>query len=161
MRRDKDPTALALADKYKGVLMPRLGLTKTDAADMIIYLETQSARLSAHQVASPPPRARIGGPFALVDHRGKSVTERDYLGKPALVFFGFTNCPDVCPTTLYQLSNMLDQLKSDADRLNVLFITVDPERDTPQLLKGYVENFGSTFIGLTGTPQQEIGRAHV
>jgi cytochrome oxidase Cu insertion factor (SCO1/SenC/PrrC family) len=151
MRREKDPTALALTDKYKGVLMPRLGLTRNDAADVIAYVETQSSRLSTHQVASPPPRATIGGPFALVDHRGKSVTERDYLGKPALVFFGFTNCPDVCPTTLYQLSNMLKRLKSDADRLNVLFITVDPERDTPEQLALYLSSFDPRITGLSGT----------
>jgi protein SCO1/2 len=153
MRREKDPIALALADKYKGVLMPRLGLTKNDAADMITYLETQSSRLSTHQVAAPPPRARIGGPFALVDHRGKPVTDRDFLGKPTLVFFGFTNCPDVCPTTLYELSNMLDQLKSEAERLNVLFITVDPERDTPEQLALYLSSFDPRITGLSGTTE--------
>ena len=135
MRREKDPTALALADKYKGVRMPRLGLTKNDAEDMITYLEPPAARLTPHHVA-PPPRAQDrravlpGGPSREIRHRA-----RNYLGKPALVFFGFTNCPDVCPTTLYQLSNMLEQLKADADRLNVLFITVDPERDTPGSLR--------------------------
>src|SRR5262249_12296363 len=153
MRREKDPTALALADKYKGVLMPRLGLTRNDAADVIAYVETQSARLSTHQVASPPPRARIGGPFALVDHRGKPVTEHDFLGKPTLGFFGFTHCPDVCPTTLYELSNMLAQLKSEGDRLNVLFVTVDPERDTPEQLALYLSSFDPRITGLSGTSE--------
>jgi protein SCO1 len=153
MRREKDPTALALADKYKGVLMPRLGLTKNDAADVITYVETQSSRLSTHQVASPPPRARIGGPFALVDHRRRPVTDRDFLGKPTLMFFGFTHCPDVCPTTLYELSNLLGQLKSDADRLNVLFITVDPERDTPEQLALYLSSFDPRITGLSGTSE--------
>ena len=153
MRREKDPTALALADKYKGVVMPRLGLTRNDAQDVITYVETQSSRLSTHQVAAPPPRARIGGPFALVDHRGKPVTEHDFLGKPTLVFFGFTHCPDVCPTTLYELSNMLAQLKSDADRLNVLFITVDPERDTPEQLALYLSSFDPRITGLSGTSE--------
>jgi protein SCO1 len=153
MRRKKDPTALALADKYKGVLMPRLGLTKNDAADVITYVETQSSRLSTHQVAAPPPRARIGGPFALVDHRRRPVTDRDFLGKPTLVFFGFTHCPDVCPTTLYELSNLLGQFKSDADRLNVLFITVDPERDTPEQLALYLSSFDPRITGLSGTSE--------
>src|SRR5690242_6459469 len=69
----------------------------------------------------------IGGHFALVDHRGKAVTDRDYLGKPTLVFFGFTNCPNVCPSTLMEITTQLGELGPDADRLNVLFITVDPE----------------------------------
>src|SRR5262245_26423519 len=153
MRREKDPTALALADKDKGVVSPRLGLTRNDAQDVITYVETQSARLSTHQVAAPPPRARIGGPFALVDHRGKPVTERDFLGKPTVVFFGFTHCPDVCPTTLYELSNMLAQLNSDGDRLNVLFITVDPERDTPEQLALYLSSFDPRITGLSGTSE--------
>jgi protein SCO1 len=92
-------------------------------------------------------------PFTLVDHRGKPVTDRDFLGKPALVFFGFTHCPDVCPTTLYELSNLLAQLKSDADRLNVLFITVDPERDTPEQLALYLSSFDPRITGLSGTSE--------
>src|SRR5271169_5915878 len=68
-----------------------------------------------------PTRSRIGGPFALVDHHGRSVTERDYLGKPTLVFFGFTSCPDICPTTLFELTKGLEELGPDADRLNIIF----------------------------------------
>ena len=100
-----------------------------------------------------PVISGIGGPFALVDHHGKSVTERDYLGKPTLVFFGFTFCPDVCPTTLFELSNRLKELGPDADRLNVLFISVDPERDTPQQLALYVASFDERIAGLSGTPE--------
>src|SRR5262249_47340150 len=100
-----------------------------------------------------PKVAEIGGPFSLVDHRGKSVTNRDYLGKPTLVFFGFTHCPDVCPTTLYEISNMLGQLKPDADRMNVLFITVDPERDTPEQLALYLSSFDPRITGLSGTSE--------
>jgi len=95
----------------------------------------------------------IGGPFTLVDHHGKPVTERDYLGKPTLVFFGFTFCPDICPTTLFELSNQLKGLGADANRLNVLFITVDPERDTPQQLALYVSSFDERITGLSGTPE--------
>ena len=97
--------------------------------------------------------AEIGGPFALVDHHGKSVTDRDYLGKPALVFFGFTNCPNVCPSTLLEITNQLEELGPDADRLNVLFITVDPERDTPQQLALYLSSFDPRITGLSGTPE--------
>lgn len=97
--------------------------------------------------------AGIGGPFALIDNKGKPVTERDYLGKPALVFFGFTNCPDVCPTTLFELTTRLKELGPEADRLNVVFITVDPERDTPQQLALYLSSFDPHITGLSGTPE--------
>jgi protein SCO1/2 len=106
-----------------------------------------------HTTNGLPTINGIGGPFSLVDHHGKAVTERDYLGKPTLVFFGFTYCPDVCPTTLFELSNRLKELGAYADRINVLFITVDPERDTPQQLALYVASFDERIVGLTGTPE--------
>ena len=109
--------------------------------------------LAPKKGANLPAMAGVGGPFSLVDHHGKSVTERDYLGKPTLVFFGFTNCPDVCPTTLFELTTRLQELGSDADRLNVLFITVDPERDTPQQLALYLSSFDPHITGLSGTPK--------
>jgi protein SCO1/2 len=96
------------------------------------------------------PVAGIGGPFSLIDHRGRSVTDRDYLGKPMLVFFGFTYCPDVCPTTLFDITNRLAELGTAADRLNVLFITVDPERDTPEQLALYLSSFDQRIVGLSG-----------
>jgi len=98
-----------------------------------------------------PPIGGIGGPFKLVDQRGKTVTDKDYLGKPTLVFFGFTFCPDVCPTTLYELTTQLKDLGSAADRLNILFITVDPERDTPEQLALYLSSFDPRITGLSGT----------
>jgi len=137
--------------EYPGVLMPRLGIADNDAEDLISYLEAQSARLDADQIRSRVPEAEIGGSFTLIDHHGKSVTDRDYLGKPTLVFFGFTSCPDICPTTLLELSNVLQELKSHADQLNVLFITVDPDRDTPQRLALYLSSFDHRIIGLSGT----------
>jgi len=151
MRREGDPIALALAEQYKGVLMPRLGLTENDAADVIAYVESQSSKLATHQVTAPSDPTKIGGSFTLVDHHGNQVTERNYLGKPTLVFFGFTFCPDICPTTLYELSNVLGELKEDAAKLNVLFITVDPERDTPEHLALYLSSFDPRIIGLSGT----------
>src|SRR5262249_33462189 len=152
LRAQEDPTALALMAKYPGVLMPRLGITDNDAGDLISYLEAQSARLDAEQAHPPAAKAEIGGPFTLVDHHGMAVRDRDYVGKPTLIFFGFTFCPDVCPTTLLELSNRLQELKSDADRLNVLFITVDPERDTPQRLALYLSSFDRRIIGFSRTP---------
>jgi protein SCO1/2 len=94
--------------------------------------------------------AAVGGPFQLEDQSGKVVTEADMKGKPFLVFFGFTHCPDVCPTTLFDMSQLMKELGPDADRTGALFITVDPERDTPQVMKDYLSNFDPHVHGLTG-----------
>jgi protein SCO1 len=94
--------------------------------------------------------ASVGGPFHLEDQSGKVVTEQDVKGKPFLVFFGYTHCPDVCPTTLFDMSQVMKKLGPDADRINALFITVDPERDTPTLMKDYMSNFDPHLRGLTG-----------
>ena len=92
--------------------------------------------------------------FSLVDQTGKRVTEADFAGRPHLVFFGFTHCPDVCPTTLYELSTIFDELGDDAGKIEVIFISVDPERDTPQSMADYVSSFGPQFTGLTGTKEE-------
>lgn len=102
------------------------------------------------QAGSLNPAAAIGGPFQLVDQNGHTVTDADLKGEPSLVFFGFTHCPDACPTTLLELSDVLDKLGSDADKVHVLFITVDPERDNPDALKDYLSAFNSRLVGLTG-----------
>ena len=99
---------------------------------------------------SVPQVAAIGGPFRLTDQDGRTVTEQDFRGRPLLVFFGFTHCPDVCPITLFDMSQMLHALGPDAGRLGVLFITVDPERDTPAVLKDYLSSFDPHLRGLTG-----------
>jgi protein SCO1/2 len=88
--------------------------------------------------------------FALTDHTGKQRTLADFKGKAVLVFFGFMNCPDVCPTTMAEMAGVMKALGPDADRVQVLFITVDPERDTPELLAKYVPAFDPRFLGLTG-----------
>jgi protein SCO1/2 len=92
----------------------------------------------------------IGGPFALVDQTGKAITEKDFIGKPFLVFFGFTHCPDVCPTTLFEMSEMMRALGKDADKAQGLFVSVDPERDTPPVMKDYLSNFDPHLRGATG-----------
>ena len=94
----------------------------------------------------------IGGPFKLVDQNGQVVTDQDLKGHPFLVFFGFTHCPDVCPTTLFEVSEILRALGPDADRTRALFITVDPERDTPAAMKDYLSSFDPHLSGLTGDP---------
>jgi protein SCO1/2 len=88
--------------------------------------------------------------FALPDHNGKLRTLADFKGKAVLVFFGYTQCPDVCPTTMAEMGSVMKELGPDADRLQVLFITVDPERDTPALLAKYVPAFDPRFLGLVG-----------
>ncbi len=108
-----------------------------------------SGRLStpvAQQIAA------IGGPFKLTDQNGRTVTDQDFKGRPFLVFFGFTHCPDICPTTLFEVSEILRVLGSDADRTRALFITVDPERDTPAVMKDYLSSFDPHLSGLTGDP---------
>jgi cytochrome oxidase Cu insertion factor (SCO1/SenC/PrrC family) len=99
-------------------------------------------------------QALIGGPFALTDHTGKRVTDADFRGRYMLVFFGFTYCPDVCPSTLQVLSQALDGLGAKAERFVPIMITVDPERDTPQQLALYVQSFHPRQVGLTGTPAE-------
>jgi protein SCO1/2 len=97
-----------------------------------------------------PAIAAVGGPFHLEDQNGKPVTDADMKGRPFLVFFGFTHCPDICPTTMFDISQVLHKLGKDADRTGALFITVDPERDTPAALKDYLSNFDPHLRGLTG-----------
>jgi protein SCO1/2 len=93
---------------------------------------------------------QVGGPFQLTDQNGRTVTERDFAEKPFLVFFGYTHCPDVCPTTLFDVSEVLRALGPDADKTAALFITVDPERDTPATMKDYLSSFDPHLRGLTG-----------
>ena len=100
----------------------------------------------------------IGGPFQLVDQNGKTVTNADLKGKWSLVYFGYTHCPDACPTALNDISIALDELGPKRDAVRPVFITVDPERDTPEVLKSYVTAFDAPILALTGTPE-EIAQA--
>lgn len=97
----------------------------------------------------------VGGPFELVDGDGRTVTQADFAGKPMVVYFGFTFCPDVCPTELVAIADAIDLLPPDeAKEIQPVFITVDPERDTPEVMKDYVSNFHERLVGLTGSPEQ-------
>ena len=98
-------------------------------------------------------KALIGGPFTLVDQNGKTVTDQDFRGRFMLVFFGFTHCPDVCPAELQVMSQSLDALGPKAEEVVPLFITLDPERDSAAVMAEYVKNFGTRFVGLTGSPE--------
>src|ERR1044072_3750357 len=102
-----------------------------------------------HRVTAP---AAIGGPLQLTDHTGQTVTQTDLQGKPTLIFFGFTHCPDVCPTSLFEISEVLRAMGKDADRVNAWFISVDPERDTAAAMKDYLSSFDPHLQGLTGSP---------
>jgi protein SCO1/2 len=99
-------------------------------------------------------RIAIGGPYALTDQDGKPRASSDFAGKYQLIYFGYTFCPDVCPTTLALMGAALDRLGPTQDRIVPVFITIDPERDTPEVLKKYVAAFGPRFVGLTGTPDE-------
>ena len=96
--------------------------------------------------------------FTLTDHRGRAVQPADWIGHPTMAFFGFTWCPDICPTTLSDISGWLDELGPDADRLNTVLISIDPERDTAEVLADYLSNFDPRITGLTGA-FPEIERA--
>jgi len=108
--------------------------------------------VAGRMAPSAPQTAAIGGPFSLTDQNGRSVTDLDFKGKPFLVFFGFTHCAEICPTTLFEISEILRKLGPDGDRIRGVFITVDPERDTPQALKEYLSSFDSRLSALTGDP---------
>jgi protein SCO1/2 len=111
-------------------------------------------RDSPRGIAGSVLSASIGGPFQLVDQNGKPFTDADLKGKWNLVFFGYTHCPDVCPTTLNELALALDRLGKQRDKVGIVFITVDPERDTPETLKSYIASFDAPVTALTGTAEQ-------
>ena len=118
-------------------------------AGLVIFLGVflfASGQLSG----SGPGASAIGGPFKLIDQDGKSITDQDFKGRPFLVFFGYTHCPDICPTTLFEVAEVLRALGPDAGGATALFITVDPERDTPAAIKDYLSSFGPLMRGATG-----------
>lgn len=105
---------------------------------------------SGPQAPGASGTAAVGGPFRLVAQDGRTVTEKDFTGAPFLVFFGFTHCPDVCPTTLFEVSEVLRVAGDKAGGVRALFITVDPERDTPEIMKSYLGSFDPRIVGLSG-----------
>ena len=120
------------------------------AASLAIGLLITLWMLGGLQKVTAP--AAIGGPFQLVDHNGKTVTEQSLKGKPTLIFFGFTHCPDVCPTALFEMSELLRAMGKDGDRVNAYFVSVDPERDSVAKMKDYLSSFDPRLKGLTGDP---------
>jgi protein SCO1 len=110
--------------------------------------------LSQPLVSAANPPVTVGGPFTLTSPDGTTVTEQTYRGRWLLVYFGFTSCPDTCPTALLEIAAALTRLGPDAGKLQPLFITVDPLRDTPAVMGNYIQSFDPRIVGLTGTPQQ-------
>jgi protein SCO1/2 len=129
--------------KILAVLVAFLAGSLTVIAAIVMIIPRHSTQSSS-----------VGGPFTLTDQNGKTVTDANFKGEPFLVFFGFTHCPDVCPTTLYEMSEVLKRLGPDAQKTAALFVTVDPERDTPEKMKQYVSSFHPRIFGLTGTQAQ-------
>lgn len=119
---------------------------------IIVVMATTVGYMTYHWYASEPEVVAFGTPFELVNQDGEAVTEEAFQGSPTALFFGFTHCPDVCPTTLFEMQGWLEELGSDADDLQVYFVTVDPERDTPEVMKAYVGNFSDRIQALTGEP---------
>src|SRR5215471_1176573 len=122
----------------------------------VVFLVTNGPLRSATQAVE------IGGPFRLTDQDGRTISDQDFKGKPLLVFFGFTHCPDICPTTLFDVSEVLRKLGPDADRVGAIYVTVDPERDTTAALKDYMSSFDPHLRGLTGDADaiQAIAKAY-
>jgi protein SCO1/2 len=116
---------------------------------VVIFAERQ-----AGQAGQAGGAASIGGPFTLVDDTGAPVTDKTLAGKPYTIYFGYTYCPEFCPTTLLDLSRWIKQLGPDADKLNYVFVTIDPERDTPELMHTYLSSFDHHIRGFSGTPAE-------
>lgn len=120
---------------------------------------TQSGAPLAPGLVRLPAGTELGGPFQLVDHHGRSVTDATYAGKFMLLFFGFTHCPDVCPTELGAMATALDDLGPLAERVQPLLVSIDPARDKPAALKEYVAAFHPRIVGLTGSDEQVAAAA--
>ncbi|HEU0290100.1 MAG TPA: SCO family protein [Burkholderiales bacterium] len=144
MRARKDPIALALMAKYPNVRMPGVGIAEDEAAELVAYIEGYRK----------PQPIGLDPLLALTTQHGKRLTTDDLKGRPLAIAFGFTHCPDVCPTTLLEWSNALAELGPAGDKLKVLFVSVDSERDTPEKLKGYMAAFDARITALTGSPEE-------
>jgi len=129
-----------------------LVIVGTFAASLVVGLVLMLWVLGGFRHVATP--AAIGGPFQLTDQAGQTVTEKAMQGRPTLIFFGYTHCPDVCPTTLFEMSEVLRVMGKDADRLNAYYISVDPDRDTVSSMKDYLSSFDPRLKGLTGSPDQ-------
>ncbi len=138
---------------FKRILVPLLvfAIAALTLLTTLLLILPEAQQQSAGKVP-------IGGAFRLTSQEGKPFSDENLKGKPFVVFFGFTHCPEVCPTTLYDLTQDFAALGKDADNLQAVFITVDPARDTPELMKTYLSSFDPRIVGLSGT-EEEIAAA--
>lgn len=118
----------------------------TAATMAYLYIVDDKITQGSRQVTDD----KLGGEFSLVRHDGDPISDKDLLGKPYAIFFGFTNCPEVCPTTLYEMSTWLTELGEDAEKVDIYFMTVDPDRDTVEILANYLSAFDDKITGITG-----------
>lgn len=126
-----------------------VGVALLAAAVSYAFISQNSKPAQTQQAVKP-----LGAPFNLVDHEGKPITRDDLMGRHHAIFFGFTNCPDVCPATLLEVSSWIKDLGSESDKLDFYFFTVDPERDNPEVMKDYVTAFDPRITGVTGDPEE-------
>ena len=136
----------------RSILIGAVGAALGIAAALLLL--PQVGEHASHIAQQVSDKALVGGPFVLTSTNGKRVTEQDFRGKYMLVFFGYTSCPDICPTTLQLMAGVLEKLGPKADRITPIFISVDPERDTPDKLQAYVKSFDPRIVGVTGTPDE-------
>lgn len=136
--------------------MPRRAVVIFAATILLIAAGIGGYAWMSRQLSPPAAQgvALVGGPFTMTDHNGRRVSEKDFLGKHMLVFFGYTYCPDICPTELQVMTAALDAMGPEGEKIQPVFVSVDPARDTPAVLKSYVENFGPRLVGLTGTADE-------
>ena len=138
--------------RFPVVLLPFLLLATVLAAGALWRLGDLRAQRGTQTISID--KVELGGPFTLTDQNGEKRSDSEFRGKYMLIFFGYTFCPDVCPTTLAVMAAALDKMGSGADRIVPIFISVDPERDKPEVLKAYLSAFGPRFVGLTGTEEE-------
>jgi cytochrome oxidase Cu insertion factor (SCO1/SenC/PrrC family) len=137
------------------ILLTILLLVLTSVMILVTGDRTSQRSQLASFLGKKEPAAQIGGAFSLTDSTGKAVSDTDFRGRVMMVFFGFTHCPDMCPTTMNVYTKVLSQLdETKAAQVAPILISVDPERDTPEVLAKYLTNFDKRIIGLTGTPEQ-------
>jgi protein SCO1/2 len=158
-KKDKERVELralkiALAVLVGLMLAGGVALWQVNKDETRIVALRQEAQQVQPQQTVPPNTSKIGGPFNLTDQDGKKVTDAKYRGKYLLVYFGYTYCPDLCPTGLQSIAHALDQLGDDAKKVQPLYVTIDPARDTPAKLKEYIASFHPQIVGLTGTAAQ-------
>jgi protein SCO1/2 len=136
------------------LLIPYLLLVAALGGALLWWQARQGASLPGPGQVVTTGTAQVGGPFTLTDQNGRKLSESDFRGRYMLVYFGYSQCPDVCPTTLAVMADALDRIDDKARKVVPVFITIDPERDTPKVLAPYMQSFGDQFVGLTGTPAE-------